>query len=117
MKLYLSGKMTGLEDHGFPIFNAEAERLRALGHEVINPAETQPSTDWVTCIKYDLDSVEECEGIALMDNWVDSYGAGVELLAAGRLQNKIYRSADIQEEGVMPREYKIDLSKLVLLLN
>jgi hypothetical protein len=38
-KIYLSGPMTGLPDLNFPAFHAEAARLRALGYDVINPAE------------------------------------------------------------------------------
>lgn len=36
---YLAGPMTGLPDLNFPTFHARAAELRALGHEVVNPAE------------------------------------------------------------------------------
>ena len=39
MRIYISGPMTGHADHNFPAFDAAAERLRAEGHFVINPAE------------------------------------------------------------------------------
>lgn len=39
MRIYLSGPMTSLPDNNIPKFNAVAERLRAEGHFVINPAE------------------------------------------------------------------------------
>jgi hypothetical protein len=35
----LSGKMTGVEDYDFPLFNRVAAELRAQGHVVFNPAE------------------------------------------------------------------------------
>ena len=28
MRVYISGKMTGIPDHNIPVFNAAAERLR-----------------------------------------------------------------------------------------
>ena len=39
MRIYLSGPMTSLPDNNIPKFNAVAERLRAEGHFVINPAD------------------------------------------------------------------------------
>ena len=44
MKLYLAGPMTGIKDLNFPAFHAEASRLRALGHIVVNPAAVNPDT-------------------------------------------------------------------------
>jgi hypothetical protein len=38
-RLYLAGPMTGIEDFNYPAFNAMAERLRAAGYEVKNPAD------------------------------------------------------------------------------
>ena len=36
---YLAGPMSGLPEWGFPIFNAAAAKLRAMGIVVVNPAE------------------------------------------------------------------------------
>lgn len=44
MKIYLAGPMTGIKDLNFPRFHGEAARLRALGHQVINPAELNADT-------------------------------------------------------------------------
>ena len=38
-RIYLSGPMSGLPELNFPAFHAEAARLRALGFEVVNPAD------------------------------------------------------------------------------
>lgn len=38
-RIYLAGPMTGLPEHNFPAFHAEAARLRGLGYHVENPAE------------------------------------------------------------------------------
>ena len=39
MRFYISGPMTSMPDHNIPAFRVAAERLRAEGHFVINPAE------------------------------------------------------------------------------
>lgn len=39
MRIYLSGPMRGIPDLNYPAFDAAAERISSLGHEVINPAQ------------------------------------------------------------------------------
>ena len=39
MKLYISGPMTGHKDNNYPTFNQASKELRAIGYQVINPAE------------------------------------------------------------------------------
>ena len=41
-RVYIAGPMTGLPDFNYPAFNAAAAKLRALGLEVLNPAENPP---------------------------------------------------------------------------
>jgi hypothetical protein len=38
-RLYLSGPMSNLPDLNFPAFHSMAARLRAAGHQVVNPAQ------------------------------------------------------------------------------
>lgn len=38
-RVYLAGPMTGIADYNFPAFNAAAARLRAVGFDVVNPAD------------------------------------------------------------------------------
>lgn len=80
MKLYIAGPMTTLPDRNFPAFHAEAKRLRALGHEVVSPAEIhavgEPS--WSFALRADIRALLECEGIALLPGWEQSRGALLE---------------------------------------
>lgn len=80
MKIYLAGPMTGLPEHNHPLFHAEAARLRALGHEVVNPAEEAPDQlmAWIDCMLIDIPVLMKCDAIALLPGWDGSPGARIE---------------------------------------
>ena len=101
-KLYLSGKMSGLPDLGFDLFNRVAAQLRAIGYEVVNPVEINgdPAAEWLPCIIEDLKHLATCDGIALLPNWSDSFGAKIEHLAAQKLGLAVLNVADLVELGV-----------------
>ena len=79
--------MTGYPDFNFPAFHAEAARLRALGHEIVNPAELNPdqTMSWKDCIRNDIKHLVDCDGIALLSGFTESKGAQLELDIAKRI--------------------------------
>jgi hypothetical protein len=80
MKLYLAGPMTGYPKLNFPAFTAEAARLRALGFEIVNPAELNEGSggDWLACMRVDIKALVDCDGVALLPGWEKSRGAPIE---------------------------------------
>ncbi|SDR18753.1 protein of unknown function [Paraburkholderia fungorum] len=82
MKLYLAGPMTGYPELNFPLFHSESARLRALGFEIVNPAELNAGSDgdWLACMRVDIAAMmtEECDGVALLPGWERSRGAPIE---------------------------------------
>lgn len=109
MRVYLSGPMTGRPDHNIPAFSAAAERLRAEGHFVVNPAELSalfgsaheiarsfsamygeivfggPPRDPElarSIMSADLAAVRSCDAIYLLKGWEESKGARAELAVA-----------------------------------
>lgn len=86
-RVYLSGPISGMPEHNFPAFHAEAAKLRAAGYEVINPAELNPdpSMTWEDCMRVDIRELCTCDAIALMPGWERSKGANLELHIAHRL--------------------------------
>jgi len=97
MKLYLAGPMTGYPEFNFPAFAAESARLRALGFEVINPAELNEGSDddWLACMRNDIRELVTCEGIALLPGWEKSRGANIEHGIARCLGFRVYDAAHV----------------------
>ncbi len=92
MRIYIAGPMTGLPDLNFPAFHAEAAKLRAAGHEVINPAEINPdhTMPWVQCMRRDIAQLVTCDAIRLLPRWDQSRGARLEEHLASQLQLRIF---------------------------
>jgi hypothetical protein len=85
-KIYISGPMTGHPDLNFPAFNAEAARLRALGYDVINPAELNPpGKSWQECMRVDIREMMDCDTLVVMPGWCASSGAHLEIHIAHRV--------------------------------
>jgi hypothetical protein len=86
-KVYLSGPMTGLPELNFPAFCAEADRLRGLGYDVVNPAEINPDAamPWDQCMRADIKALCDCNMIAMLPGWETSQGAHLELHIAHRI--------------------------------
>ncbi len=106
MRLYVSGPMRGFPHFNFPAFHSAADRLRAEGHEVFNPADPKnhrgnvdisvnnEAGDEAQAVRdygFDLrDSLaidltwicRHAEGIALLPGWRDSRGAMAEYATA-----------------------------------
>ncbi len=98
-RIYLSGPMSGIAEHNFPLFNAETARLRALGYEVVNPVEVNPDpgSTWEECLRRDLVAMLDCDTIALLPGSTKSRGALLELHVADALGFKLKAAQLITE--------------------
>lgn len=96
-RIYLSGPMTGLPDLNFPAFHAEADRLKALGYEVVNPADLNPDPEasWHDCLRRDLVALLDCDTLALLDGWQQSTGAHLEMHVAHRVGMEIVIAREV----------------------
>jgi len=106
MRVYIAGPMGGIKDWNYPEFFRVAEELKALGYDVINPAENngttledaiadvgsieEPTRPWSYYIRKDLKHLADADAICLLDGWKNSKGARLEVTVAKELDMPIY---------------------------
>ena len=93
MKVYISGKITGL-----PIkevrtkFNAAQNFCEIYAQEIVNPMEINKISKKKTWIDYmirDIKALETCDAIFMLKDWGQSKGARIEYEIAKELGLKI----------------------------
>lgn len=71
--------MTGMPELNYPLFHSTATRLRAMGFEVVSPAELNPiETPYREAMVKDILALVECDHIVFLDGWEQSKGATLE---------------------------------------
>ena len=90
MKVYISGPITSKDKdqqaRNIEAFFAMREKVVALGHEPINPAEV-PSKDesWLSHMRADIIELVQCDAYVVLPCWRDSKGARIEVELADAL--------------------------------
>ena len=86
-KVYIAGPMTGIAEFNHPAFRKAAKDLRAIGYDVVSPAEliTDTSTPYQECIDIGLDALKDCDIVALLNGWTCSNGVAIEFKRAEEL--------------------------------
>lgn len=98
MRIYISGKITGLNYADvLKKFNDAQDLLESLGFEVINPLNNglSQSHSWRQHIVRDIEMLLPCEAIYMLDNWIDSIGAGIEYDIALRTGKDVWFETNV----------------------
>ena len=93
MRIYLSGKITGLEKEDYTRQFARAESFyKTGGFDVVNPVKIgeevlkiNPKAEWQDFMIRDLEALRTCTHIALLEGWEESKGAKMEKAEAEKL--------------------------------
>ena len=93
MRIYLSGKITGLEKEVYTRQFARAESFyRTGGFDVVNPVtigeevlKINPNAKWEDFMQEDLKALRTCTHIVLLDGWEESKGAKMEKAEAEKM--------------------------------
>lgn len=93
MRIYLSGKITGLDKEEYTKQFAKAEAFyKAGGFDVVNPVtigeailKNNPKAKWEDFMQEDLKALRTCTHIVLLEGWEESKGAKMEKAEAEKL--------------------------------
>jgi len=91
-RIYIAGPIRGKPDYNRAAFAKAADRLRAQGYQVYNPAaanlEHLPLNRIMGIV---LEQLCECDAIAMLPQWWRSGGARIEWMLAGYLgKRRVY---------------------------
>lgn len=84
-RIYIAGPMSGLPQFNFPAFYAAAEALRAVGYDVVSPAELDDAEDAGAAMASKDGSPESAKR-----TWGDFLARDVKLLADTGIQGIIF---------------------------
>jgi hypothetical protein len=88
MKVYLSGKITGLpESRARAQFRKAQLKMLQIGFEVVNPLTIEHNHDktWESYMRTDIAAMMQCDAIYMLPGWDISRGAKLEYNLAKEL--------------------------------
>ena len=98
MKIYISGKITGLQFREVKDkFQVAQNFLEDLGLAVVNPVNNGLTLNdtWEQHMIKDIAELFSCEAIYMLDNWTESLGSSIEYDIAKRMGKKIFFESDV----------------------
>jgi len=98
MKIYLSGKITGLDyEYVEAKFQDAHNLLSDIGFEVVNPLNNGLTKEhsWEEHMIKDFELLLPCDAIYMMDNWRESTGARIEYQAAYEMNKDVWFESNV----------------------
>jgi len=92
MKVYISGKISGLDiELAKQSFQEAENKMLELGYEVINPLKLPDNHDksWESYMRVCITYLTKCDAIYMLEGWENSKGANLEYYLAYELKIKV----------------------------
>jgi nucleoside 2-deoxyribosyltransferase len=96
MKVYIAGKITGLDNYK-ELFAAKEKELTGLGYSVINPAILPIGFEHHEYMHICYSMIDVCDMVVFLDNWSDSVGAKLEMAYAFKLGKAVWLDVFAEE--------------------
>ena len=134
MKVYIAGPMSGIPKFNYPAFLAAADALRAVGYEVLCPAEMDSpemqklamaskkgllsdlkatGETWGDVLAKDVKLIsDEIDAVVVLPGWSKSRGARLEVFVALSVQKPVFYYEDMNE--IDPNELMFHIAKHVV---
>lgn len=86
-KIYISGKITGMEEEAYALFEKAESDIKKLMWEPVNPMKLKHDHDksWQSYMRECVKALCDCHCIYMLNNYRDSPGALIELEIAIQL--------------------------------
>lgn len=86
-KVYIIGKITGVEKEAYNLFDEAENKLVQNGFEAVNPMKLNHEHDrtWEAFMKNYIKAMLDCDSVYLLPNWYHSKGAIIEMELAKSL--------------------------------
>ena len=104
--IYISGPMTGIQNHNYEAFHeAEGKLSRAYVHtEILNPASFfmgDQNLPRETYLKKDIEAVLKADAIAMLPGWENSKGACLEKAVAEAIGHQVIYLSEEKPESIL----------------
>ena len=89
--IYISGKISGMEDEARKLFSVAKDKLKTEGYEPVSPFDLRHQHDgeWSSFMRVDIKALMECDGVYFLPNWKESKGALIEHDLADKMGMKM----------------------------
>jgi hypothetical protein len=97
-KVYISGRITGIEEEAPQLFDKAEIKLLEDGYEVVNPMKLNHQHDksWHSYMREDIKALCDCDTIYMLSNWKESKGAIIEMEIACHLGLKVIYEGELK---------------------
>ena len=100
-RIYISGKITGIELEAERLFKEAELELIEKGYDPVNPFDLNHEHDesWASYMKENIKALCDCDAIFMLTNWKDSRGAIIEHDIATHLEMDIHHQHKMISHG------------------